>query len=136
MSIIKSNPLLIETEYFKQWKIRLNETEADLIYRERKAHEEYARNLNSLKHYKAKLRKFNYQLSFCEVIGLCRINRIAYHLKRKISEYNQYCDFQQLICESNTLDIAHLIAERTLLFKERIDYLKKESKYLLAFKVL
>lgn len=132
--VIKENPLTkfkqIETEYFNPWEKRLKAAEADLAKREQEIHEQSIRDVNLLKTYKAKLRKFNYQNAICEVIGLDRIDRLAHYLERKIIEYNEYCKVQQLICESDKIAVTYLVKERKLLFKERSQYYKEKQVFI------
>lgn len=132
--VIKENHLTefkkIETEYFNPWEKRLKAAEADLAKRERETHEQSIRDINLLKVYKAKLRKFNYQNAICEVIGLDRIDRLARYLERKIIEYTEYCKVQQLICESDKINIVYLVKERKILFKERSEFYKQKQVFI------
>jgi hypothetical protein len=131
--VVKETPLKlkqIETEYFNPWEKRLKAAEADLVKRERELHEQCVRDVDTLKVYKAKLRKFNYQNAICEVIGLDRIDRLARHLQRKIIQYNEYCKVQELICESDKLSLVYLIKERKLLHKERSEFYKEKQLFI------
>jgi hypothetical protein len=131
--VISGNPLTtkqIETGYFIPWEKRLKLAEADLAKRERETREQCMRDVDILKGYKAKLRKFNYQNAICEVIGLDRIDRLARHLERKIVQYNEYCKAQELICESDKVSLSYLLKERKLLFKERSQFYKEKQLFI------
>ncbi len=132
--IIKKNSLKAkqqsETDYFEEWEQRLKSAETDLAKRERELHQQCIDDVNLLKVYKGKLRKFNYQNAICEVIGLDRIDRLAQHLHRKILQYHEYCKVQELICESDKLSLVYLIKERKLLFKERSEFYKEKQLFI------
>jgi hypothetical protein len=117
----------IEKDYFRPWEKRLKAWESDLMKRQVEIQKFCEKDIGLLDTYKAKLRKFNYQLAVCEVLGLDRIDRIDNHLHRKITQYNDYFKMQKLICESHQVDLAFIIEEHALLHKERSQFNKEKQ---------
>lgn len=131
--VVKHNALSkakqVEKEYFVSWEKRLKATQTDLMKRQRELEERCTNDINLLKTYKAKLRKFNYQLSICEVLGLDRIDRIQEHLNRKIIQYNECCKVQTVICESDKVDMAFILKEHIILNQERSQFYKEKQVF-------
>lgn len=134
MSFVKKNHLLkskqIQTECLTSWEGQIKNSEIDLLKREKESQEAYIRNLELLKLYNDKLRKFNYQKSICEFFGIDRIDRINNHLDRKILQYNQYRKAQLAICELDRLDLIFLLKERKILFQERVQFHREKQRFM------
>jgi len=134
MSIISKNTLLnakrIEKEYFDPWEKRLKESQADLMKRQHDLEEICNRDINLLKTYKAKLRKFNYQLSICEVLGLDRIDRVKEHLHRKITQYNKNFKEQTATCKLDKVNMTLILKEHIILTQERFRFNKEKQVFI------
>lgn len=127
------NAKQIEKEYFTPWEKILKESQADLRKRQRNLEVRCNRDINLLKTCKAKLRKFNYQLSICEVLGLDRIDRIHDHLHRKIIQYNEYCKEHTATCEKDKKDMTLILEEHAIL-SQNYSRFYQEKKVLIKYK--